>query len=257
MSIRNLPIRSLTVSFLAALCAACAPMPVGMPLSSTQAADAPSVAVGDSWTYRVRDGFTGIERRTERYRVERVGGGNITVARDDNGVAETQVYDGQWNWLKRPATNLQSFDYSPAYQAFDFPLAPGKTWHERLTATDPTDGRRFPVRIDAKAVGWERVKVPAGEFDAIKIQRYVYLDYFELGVRGASQILEYEWYAPAVKQSVRREARSRYWSFLGERETGFVRVRGVRVRDGGKDDSGPKFMEDDWLVYELVSYSAR
>ena len=256
MKIRNLDIRNLSLAFLTALCAACAPIPVGTP-SSTQPVDVPAVAVGDSWTYRVHDAYTGIERRTERYRVERVGGGNITVARDANGVADVQVYDGQWNWLKRPATNLRSFDYSPAYQAFAFPLAPGKTWQEHLTATDPTDGRRFPVRVEGKAMGWERVKVPAGEFDALKIRRYVYLDYFELGVRGGSQIVEYEWYVPAVKQSVRREARSRYWSFLGELETDFVRVRGVRVRGGGKDDSGPRFMEDDWLVYELVSYSAR
>ena len=232
------------------LCAACAPMPAGTPLDSTQSVTAPSVAVGETWTYRVHDGYTGLDRGTERYRVDQVTAGNITVARERMGVEETQIYDGSWNWLQRPATNLQSFRYSPAYQAFDFPLTPGKQWEARLTPTDPVDGRRFPVRVVGKLVGWERVKVPAGEFDALKVVRGVYLDYWVQSVRGSSNIMETEWYAPAVKQSVRREASSRHWDWLGENDSGsgFVRVR-------GKDGGGPQWLPDDWLVYELVSYT--
>jgi hypothetical protein len=248
----GLQLRTLLIVGMTVLITACASVPVGPPLTSNETAPPPAVAVGDQWTYRVRDGYTGIDRGTERYRVEQVSAGNIMVARIGFGGEDTEAYDSQWNWLKRPATNLQSFTYRPPYPAFAFPLAPGKTWQVRLTATDPADGRHFPVRVDGKVLGWERVKVPAGEFDAIKIQRYVYLDYWEQGVRGASHIVEDEWYAPAVKQSVRREAKSRYWSLLGALETGFI-----RVGDGSKGDGGPRFLEDNWLVYELVSYSAR
>jgi hypothetical protein len=252
MKISSLDVRHWILSLMTVLCAACAPMPVGTPVDSTQAAAVPAVTVGESWTYSVRDGFTALDRGTERYRVQQVSAGNITVARERSGseVEDVQVYDSQWNWLKRPATNLQSFDYSPAYQAFDFPLAPGKQWDARLFATDPRDGRRFPVRVEGKVIGWERIKVPAGEFDALKIVRVVYVDYWELSVRGSSRIIEQEWYAPAVKQSVRRETTSRYWSWLGELDSGFVRVR-------GKDGGGPQWMQDDWLVYELVSHQAR
>ena len=238
------------ISLLALLSAACATTPIGTPVDSTQAADVPAVTVGESWTYRVRDGYTGLDRGTERYRVQQVSAGNITVAREGSGVAEVEIYDSRWNWLKRPAANLQSFDYSPAYKAFDFPLAPGKRWSERITATDPRDGRRFPVHVDGQVIGWERIKVPAGEFDALKIVRAVYVDYWEISVRGSSHIIEREWYAPAVKQSVRREASSRYWSELGAIGSGMVRV-------GGKDDGGPQWRRDDWLVYELVSHTAR
>ena len=246
----KLHVRYWSVPLFAFLCVACAPMPAGTPLDSTQPATVPTIAVGESWTYRVHDGFTGLDRGTERYRVDQVAGGNITVARERMGVEEVQVYDSNWNWLRRRATNLQSFNYSPAYQAFDFPLTPGKQWEVRLTATDPADGRRFPVRVVGKVVGWERVKVPAGEFDALKVVRGVYVDYWEQSVRGSSNIFETEWYAPAVKQSVRREASSRYWSWLGANDSGFVRVR-------GKDGGGPQWLLDDWLVYELVSYTPR
>ena len=250
MKINVLDVRHWTLSLCAVLCAACAPMPVGTPLDSTQAAAVPAVTVGESWTYRVRDGFTGLDRGTERYLVQQMSAGNITVARERSGIEEVQVYDNGWNWLKRPATNMQPFDYSPAYPAFDFPLAPGKRWNARVTATDPRDGRRFPVHLDGQVIGWERIKVPAGEFDALKIVRTVYVDYWEISVRGSSRIIEQEWYAPAVKQSVRRETTSRYWSWLGGLDDGFVRVRG---RDGG----GPQWLQDDWLVYELVSHTAK
>lgn len=214
---------------------------------------APAIRAGDTWTYRVRDGYTGIERGNQRYHVVDASTERISVAVSGGGrLDETDIYNREWNWLRRPATNLQLFDYSPQYQAYSFPLSAGKTWHARVTATDPVDGRRFPVWIDGAVLGWERVKVPAGEFDALKIKRVVFIDYWVLTVRGRSEIVEYEWYAPAVKQAVRREASSQYLSYLygGRPYLGFLYA-------SNQDDGGPRFVRDDWLIYELVSYSVR
>jgi hypothetical protein len=259
-------VRLLALALLLSGCAA--PLsqvpPTGMPAS----VPAPEIRVGDRWTYRVRDGFTGIARETQRNEVVKVGGDRVEVAGTIERGDGVQVYDRAWSWLKRPATNLQTFEYSPAYQAFAFPLAPGKRWRERLMATDPADGRRFPVWIDGAVLGWERVNVPAGEFDALKVERRVYFEYWEHSVRGRSEIREIEWYAPAAKQSVRREASSQYLSHLagGAGDSGFVQVRGgknaghrglVRARGGKDDGSGPRYVLDDWLIYELVSYSVR
>lgn len=246
-------IRHLFAAGAAAACAACV-SPVGTPLPSSASAPAPAVSPGDRWTYRVRDGFTGIGRGDQSYRVTDANVDRISVAVSGGGrLDETYVYNREWNWLKHPATNLQSFDYSPAYPATAFPLAPGKRWKARVTATDPADGRRFPVTIDGVALGWERVKVPAGEFEALKIRRVVFFGYWEQTVRDRSEIIEYEWYAPAVKQSVRREAESRYLSYLA----GGVRDGFLRVEGGDRDGGGPRFVQDDWLIYELVSYSVR
>ncbi len=247
--------RSFLVSALLLLAGCTTPLSQTPPSGMAAQLPAPEIGTGEQWTYRVRDGFTGLERPSERYRVTEAGGERIVVAVSREGAKdEIHVYDRRWNWLKRPATNLQAFDYSPAYQAFAFPLAPGRTWKARLMATDPADGRRFPLTIDGTVLGWERVKVPAGEFDTLKVRRAVFFDYYEQAVRGRSEIFETEWYAPAVKQAVRREARSRYLSYLyGESRAPFLRVRG-----GGRDDGGgPKFVEDDWLIYELASYTVR
>jgi hypothetical protein len=238
--------------------------PSGMPA----AAPAPDIRAGDVWTYHVRDGFTGIARGEQRHEVVQVSRDYVRVTGALERSDGTQIYDRAWNWLRRPATNLQTFEYAPAYQAFAFPLAAGKQWHQRLVATDPADGRRFPVWIDGIVLGWERIDVPAGEFDALKVERTVYFEYWEYAVRGRSRIREIEWYAPAVKQSVKKEARSQYWRLIAadeHRSPGFLQVRsgrggrggGGRGLLGGRDDGGPRYVEDDWLIYELASYSVR
>jgi len=215
---------------------------------------APGIESGARWTYRVRNGFTGLPLPTERYRVTEAGGERIAVTVSREGANdEIQVYDRQWNWLKHPVTNQQMFDYSPAYPAYEFPLVAGRAWNTRLMATDPANGQRFPLTVDGLVEGWERVKVPAGEFNALKVRRFAYLDYYEPNVRGRSAIYEIEWYAPEVKQAVRREARSRYLSFLyGENPSDILQVRGGRDRGGS-----PKMVQDDWIIYELVDYSVR
>ena len=255
---------TLTVVLLATGCAAPLPQvaPSGMPVS----VPAPEIQVHDTWTYRVRDGFTGLPRGEQTHAVVEVSGDMVRVAGEVERGDGLQLYDRAWNWLRRPATNLQIFEYRPAYRAFAFPLEPGKRWRERLTAIDPADGRQFPVWIDGAVLGWERVRVPAGDFDALKVERQVYFEYWEYALRGRSLIHEVEWYAPAAKQSVRREMRSRYWRLITDNEYGrpaFVAVRGARgggrgsfARDRG-DDGGPRYVDDDWLIYELVRYSVR
>lgn len=243
-------IRLLALALLLGGCAA--PLSQTPPAGTPATVTAPEIRIGDTWTYRVRDGYTGFERGDQSYRVTDASPDRISVAVSGGGrLDETHIYNREWNWLRHPATNLQTFDYSPAYQALAFPFTSGKRWHARAMATDPADGRRFPVWIDGTVQGWEKVKVPAGEFDALKIKRAVFIGYWEMTVRGWSEILEYEWYAPKVKQSVRREASSQYLSYLGDR--GYPEFLYVR----GDDDGGPRFVRDDWLIYELVSYSAR
>ena len=210
-------------------------------MESSATATMPALAIDDSWTYRVRDAYTGLARPDQRLRVTGADSDRVRVAASrSDGPDETQIFDREWNWLSRPATNLPFFEYSPAYRALPFPLAAGKKWRAKATATDPRDGRRFPVWIDGVVQGWEKIKVPAGEFEALKIRRTVFIEYWEYTLRGRSEIVEYEWYAPAVKQAVRREDRSQHLSYLYS-----------------DDDGGPTWQQDDWLIAELVSYSVR
>jgi len=238
------------------LTAACAtPLPQTPPAGAPAQVPAPEFRAGTAWRYSVRDGFTKLPRGAIEYRVSAVSGESATVEVRHDGQESTELYTREGNWLRRPATNMQTFAYAPAYRAFDFPLAAGKTWKSRVTATDPADGRSFPVTIQGAVLGWEKVRVPAGEFDALKVRRTVFLDYWQQNERGQSVIEEIEWYAPAVQLSVRRETNSMYLSYLHSmRQGAFLSVRGGGDRDGG---GGPRFIQDDWLIYELLSQPTR
>ena len=243
------------VSALLLLVTGCATqLPQTPPAGMSAQVPAPEFRVGNDWRYSVHDGFTTLPRGTVEYRVSAVQGDTVTVEVRNNGLESTELYARDGNWLRRPAPNLHTFTYSPAYPAFAFPLAPGKTWNARVVATDPADGQHFRVTIQATVLGWEKIKVPAGEFYTLKVQRVVYIDYFQPNVRGPSVATEIEWYAPALKQAAKRETSGRYFTYLaGTTDTGFLRVGG----DGPSDGGGPRYVDDDWLVYELVSHSVR
>jgi hypothetical protein len=232
--------RALLIAVCWGLAAALAPL-VAAASDSRAAVGAPTLNVGDAWTYRVVDGYTKIDQGSSRQRIRDISGGRVSleVAREDGRAVTIEVYDLEWGWLRRPATNLELFEYDPAYRAFEFPLAPGRTWRAHLTASDPETGQRYAVRIDARVLGWDRIRVPAGEFDALKVRRLVYIDKVVALERGRAEIVEHDWYAPSVAHVVRREATSRHLSDLYG------------------DFGVPNYIEDGWTIEELVSYSPR
>jgi hypothetical protein len=219
---------------------------------------------GSVWRYAVHDGYTGQARGTVEYRVRAVSAAVATVEVLDRNGQRIELYAPDGNWIERPATNMQTFRYRPEYRAFDFPLFAGKRWDAQATAVDPANGRSFPVRIEGHVAGWTRVHVPAGEYDALEVRRTVYLNYFELGVRGQSIINETDWYAPSLHQVVRRETISKFLRLAEmDRSADFVPVRGGGGRGGGgrggrggrdRSDGGgvPYWERDEWLVYELL-----
>jgi len=224
------------------------------PSGVTSDITAPQPQPGSVWRYAVTDGFTRIPLGTVEYRVTGISGDVVTVEVQTDRHRSVELYAPDGNWLRRPATNMQAFEYSPAYRAFDFPLTAGKRWRARAMAKDPTDGRSFPVIIEGRVLGWERGKVPAGEFDALKVRRHVILDYYAQHDRGQSVIMETDWYAPAVNQVVRRETTSQYLKLVQMEAPRFIRVSGDDPSDG---DKLPRYEQDDWLVYELVSHGKK
>lgn len=197
----------LSVLLLVAGCATPLPQtpPAGMPSSVM----APEVRIGDGWQYSLHDGYTRLPGGVLEYRVQAAQGDTVTVEFQHDGQPSTQRYTRDWNWRERPMTNLQNFRYEPAYAALPFPLEAGKSWRAYVKATDPVTGEAHRVRIDGKVLGWERVKVPAGEFDALKVRRLVYAGN-EDTVRGEENITEIDWYAPRLGGIVRHESASGY-----------------------------------------------
>ena len=87
-------------------------------------------------------------------------------------------------------------------------IAPRVRIEDVFVRADPATGRTNRVRIDGKVLGWERVKVPAGDFDALKIERYVYAGNAGF-FRTEERIREYDWYAPQAGRDRRRRSDGR------------------------------------------------
>lgn len=205
----------LSISLLAlalALAACAAPLAQTPPAGAPAEVAAPSLRPGDAWTYTAHDGYTHIPQGTVDYRITGLQGNTVTVERNQEGRVSQEYYTPQGAWLERPLTNLQDLRYRPALAALPFPLHAGKRWREYVRATDPKTGRSYRVRIDGEVLGWERVRVPAGAFEALKVERHIYagnFDYF----RSEERIIEHDWYAPAVGAVVKHDGLSEYTDY--------------------------------------------
>jgi hypothetical protein len=201
-------------------------------------AEAPRLAVGDRWVYSHTDAYTKLPRGVFTHTITAIDGNTVSVqvSNDAGNVVATHQFTRDWNWLDKPLTNLQRFRYSPPYRAFAFPLKPGAEWSVQMQITDMADLKTYNLaQVSGKALDWQRVSVPAGNFDAVRVERIAYS-----GVnnqwRNQETIRESDWYAPAVNNIVAGSYRSEYrdLTMLG--------------------DDSPGWTENDWTLIELLQY---
>jgi hypothetical protein len=160
----------------------------------------PDIRVGDSWRYQVTDKLTNLTQAVS-IEVTTVTADRIQTQSSRPGAAgATEVWDRDWNQLKQGET-----EYTPYYPVLQFPLERGKQWSGK--AQWRISSGLIHHHVTSQVAAWERVTVPAGTFDAVRIE-----------VRGnftESQSLAYYpqqgsisnviWYAPAVGQIIKKE----------------------------------------------------
>ncbi len=184
--------------------------------AATAPAAAASPAQGDTYIYRVINGYSNEMIGQVQYRVERIDADRLTVSVTTDvhslGIGHTEVVTTQGNWLRHPLTNHDvpvDYEFASAYPAYVFPLEPRKSWSQRVYAVNPATGRRNSVRVDGTVLGMERISVPGGSFDTIKVRRRVYAGDSE-GFRLETNIIETDWYSPQLGRPVRSESTSSY-----------------------------------------------
>jgi hypothetical protein len=160
---------------------------------------APDVHVGDSWTYRTLDGFTNETQFEAKQRVVEINDREIVIELRNLSKDKTALryFTREWN-----AVDNDDGKYDPYYPEFKFPLAAG-TWSEKYTWL-PITGVASSGFVKATVAAQDKVTVPAGTFDAYRIDRDM-----EVRANNESAVITHThmttWYAPAVRRFVRRE----------------------------------------------------
>jgi hypothetical protein len=171
-------------------------------LAGSACAQAPArpAKVGDVHVYST-------DQRTDRLRFDEtvtvtgIEGGRIKTrhARSDRPEPIEGIYGADWAAVKSGTSGSQ---YEPAIPQLQHPLKVGAAWegsYQLLSA----NGARSRLKMEYTVAAQEKVRTPAGEFDAFRIESKGYLS--GVSWQGGFGIQQKNWYAPAIDRIVRTE----------------------------------------------------
>jgi hypothetical protein len=210
----------------ALLAVGCATQPaVQAPMESVPA---PTLKSGESWVYAETNPYNRIRLRTVRFTLESRPQGLELVGRSDRPAdpVMTETIARPWE-IAADSEGATRRTFDPPLATLRFPLAPGTSWKQAVRVTDER-GRVLRWVALTRAIRWERVAVPAGEFVALRVEREINTGDLEAGWN-STQLSDVVWYVPEVQRWVRWEHRSE---------------RRERALDGR--------VEKQWTVWELA-----
>jgi hypothetical protein len=173
---------------------------------------APVLQPGDTWTYRHIDNYNKLEVGTVSSVVEAAGPNGVRlVTRSPNGLVNFEsTYAGPGQLASGTLSERAAGAMHPPLQLTRYPLREGERWAQNVVRDDVMSREERETDLRVKVIGWATVKVPAGEFRALLIERA-----FDLGdydpFRGPTLRYEKEWYAPEVKGTVKLEVFEEYF----------------------------------------------
>ncbi|MEI6260560.1 MAG: hypothetical protein WCR46_11715 [Deltaproteobacteria bacterium] len=180
-----------------------ATVPAQDPPSTGKMVDAPTIMVGDSYTYETENISNSKLSYVATREVTAIEGNRLSVVTTNtkSGSKRINYYDRTWGYLGSGASDNDGVSFSPALKYLDFPLSVGKKWTAQSTETDKKTGRQRQHTINGMVDGWEKVQVPAGEYEALKI-------ILKTEVKDADKVspgTDISWYVPALRRSVKSE----------------------------------------------------
>jgi hypothetical protein len=165
----------------------------------------PKVYEGDGWFYTTTS--SNAARAPSWLFVSKIQDKNIFTERSNGELAS---YTKPWilERVKYPGGRVMDFSVAGKAAPYTFPLHPGDEQTAAIRMPGGVSKDRF---VRTQILGWEKVKVPAGTFDALKISIETWIvsagkDTIDYAAASASRVTQ--WYAPEVKNYVRRVERN-------------------------------------------------
>jgi hypothetical protein len=212
-------------------------------LPANAATEAPQYDAGESWNYRAVNAYNGLPHGSFTQSVAGAAAGvvagaaggeiRINLRSDDGKYTDTVTFSRAGQMASGMLNDRAGGPLEPALQMTPFPLEEGQRWKQSVTRADPVQKQNRTVTIYGKVQGWEQVKVPAGEFRALKIVREIFLGDHD-AFRGQTKLTEYEWYVPELK----------HWAKLQNFEEYHM----------AGDNAAGSYYQGERLILELMSY---
>ncbi len=201
-------------TFLMAAGAAALPGCVVVGGASGPPAPAPVYRVGDRWVYSARDGFRVPVTWDETHEITAIDAQGISVRVTQKGPTVDNTRMEQWaapgivNVGALFDNETRRFQPVPLTR-YQFPLTQGDRWNQVIkNFNETTQLAGTPSRF-VQVGGWEKIQVPAGEFDAIRLRAIMRLD-DETFWRYATECNYLTWWAPAAGATVRESKLATY-----------------------------------------------
>ena len=171
----------------------------GLAHAAGEKVDAPQLRVGDRWKYEQKDRRTGV-KESETTRVVAAISTSLVEGAENNG---TFKMTPELNPIESTTLIMTG---EPKFLAF--PLEVGKKWDFKYNYASKTNESKGRVRQDVEIVAYEKVTVPAGSFDAFRIESKGFWNNDATRASGRSKSVY--WYAPAARTVVRTEYEDGY-----------------------------------------------
>jgi hypothetical protein len=180
-----------------------------------QRADAPVVRAGDEWSFVVW--YTVPSTTPNRvWTVRSVSPRGIDATENGEPLSLTP----ELNVLDSPRQS----ESNPG--ALRFPLEVGRSWRYRTDWLFKPKRSKGSSTVDVEVVAYERVAVPAGQFDAFRLEMTAKLEGTSpIGSRYDGETVTTYWYAPAARAVVKWVSRNPY---LGPSTVELVAMRPAR-----------------------------
>lgn len=216
----------------------CATAPVFEPPPARPAVQL--LRVGQALSFNATNLYNGLVIGSARYEVlASVPGGAATLAvtlpasntyRIDDSARTGRLVLASLTHVTEEIFHDSAYRFTPPSRWLPDGLALGSSPYE--SGTYKRDDEFFPLRWQTRvdALGWERIRVPAGEYLTLRVQRRIWFDHPERW-RVNNTRTETLWFAPALGFWVRREWTGEYL------RQGIRREREV----------------EDWVRFELVT----
>jgi tetratricopeptide (TPR) repeat protein len=164
---------------------------------------APKLKVGDSYTFEVENTSDRKLSYVVTRKITAINGNRMTVEAtvDKDGSKRSTYYDRAWGYLGSKSGGNDGVSFSPALKYFDFPLSVGKKWTAHSTETNEKTRHKRHHTISGTVEGWEKVQVPAGDFEALRV-------FLKTEVKEGDKVsagTDISWYVPALHRSVKTE----------------------------------------------------